>query len=77
MPGRQHEKQAPDLCDLRINVTRNDETQKELVNELQVRPRGFQARFILLRVVMRVEVPGTERKGSEQIRADLPRRTQR
>ena len=52
------------LADGRLKVTGLEEAQEELVNQLEVRPRGLQSRVVLLRVEVRVV---TRRQSAEQV----------
>ena len=52
------------LADGRLKVTGLEEAQEELVNQLEVRPRGLQGRVVLLRVEVRVV---TRRQSAEQV----------
>ena len=59
------------LRHLRVNIAGHDESQKELVHQLQVRPGKLEIWFIFLRIVVRVEVSRPERQCTEQVGFDL------
>lgn len=52
------------LADGRLKVIGLEEAQEKLINELEVWPRGFQRRVVLLRVKVRIV---TRRQSAEQV----------